>query len=147
MGKKGFTLMELMMVVVIIGLLAAIAIPLYNGYVTRTRRADAITALQSVALAEEKARAESGSYVSEATLIGTYGLKPATGNNYTVSQYYNIVITNVSASTFTAYASPIGDQASDAVAPAINQDQLCGTWNSTYSRVDEDTELWNSLKK
>ena len=47
-AQRGFTLIELMIVVAIIGILAAIAIPQYQDYVTRSRWASAVTAVGSV---------------------------------------------------------------------------------------------------
>ena len=41
--QKGFTLLEIMVTVAIVGILAAIAIPIYNNYITKTRIADALT--------------------------------------------------------------------------------------------------------
>lgn len=143
MGKRGFSLMEIMVVVAIVGIIAAIAIPSYTGYVKRTRRAEAVSALQAVALFEEKARAEEGSYVDEAALISNYGLKPASGGQYTPSEYYEINLASVNTTTFKATAVGIGSQAGD-VTLAINQDGTCGTWDG--ADVAPDPELWRTLR-
>ena len=60
--NKGFTLIELMIVITIIGVLAAIAMPAYQDYVTRSKRADAKGALLAVQLAQEKYRANNSLY-------------------------------------------------------------------------------------
>jgi type IV pilus assembly protein PilE len=146
MGKKGFSLMELMVVVVIVGVIAAVAIPSYLGYITRTRRADAVTALQTVALCEEKARAETGSYQPTATLIVSYGLTPSAGGFYTPSQYYRISVAGATATAFTAYANPINAQAGDFIL-AINQDGVGGTSTTVGGALVPDARLWSSLKK
>lgn len=49
--QKGFTLIELMIVVAIIGILAAIAIPQYQNYVTRSKWQGAVSALESTKVA------------------------------------------------------------------------------------------------
>jgi len=61
-SNRGITLIELLIVIVIIGILAAIAIPAYTNYMQRARRVDAKTALEHLRATQEMFRAERGFY-------------------------------------------------------------------------------------
>jgi type IV pilus assembly protein PilA len=72
-GQKGFTLIELMIVVAIIGILAAIAIPNFLTYQLKSRQAEAKTNLQAIKTSEIAFQAERGCYVG----IAVEALQPA----------------------------------------------------------------------
>lgn len=61
--QSGFTLIELMIVVVIVGILAAIAFPSYDAYVKRSYRAEGQAFLNDVAARQERYFAQTNSYV------------------------------------------------------------------------------------
>ncbi|RMA82385.1 type IV pilin protein [Umboniibacter marinipuniceus] len=67
---KGFTLIELMLVILIIGILAAIAMPQYDDYVTRTNRTAAQQYMLELASAEQQYLLDSRSYTSTIANLG-----------------------------------------------------------------------------
>lgn len=90
----GFTLLELLIAVAILGILASIAIPSYQSYIRKSRRADAIVALSRIQLAEEKWRANHTTYDSLANIgvastsdqaYYTLDVASATGTGYTAT--------------------------------------------------------------
>jgi type IV pilus assembly protein PilE len=101
-SKKGITLIELLIVVVIIGILATVAVPAYTNYMRRGRRADAKTALEQLRAAQEMRRAERGRYAITTDIVAlrtTWGAPPATVGDYNITMV-------ATSSTYTGTATP-----------------------------------------
>jgi type IV pilus assembly protein PilE len=105
-NNRGVTLLELLIVVAIIGILAAVAIPAYDGYVTRSRRSDAFTGLETARAAQEMYRAEYGFYSGALTSLAGCSSGMA-GSNYTIS------LTRADTTNYTATAQPKEKQTGD----------------------------------
>jgi len=106
--EKGFTLIELMIVVAIIGVLAAVAYPSYNSYVLESGRADAHTAILRIQLAQENWRVSHSSYSNDKDELGTA--------EYSDESFYKLEIdSSVSATDYkvTAKAQTGTSQAND----------------------------------
>jgi type IV pilus assembly protein PilE len=79
---RGFTLIELMIVVVIVSVLAAIAFPSFQGQIRKSRRADAVATLSQIQQAQERFRANCPCYahsITNATSPTCPGTCPGTG--------------------------------------------------------------------
>lgn len=123
-GSQGFTLMELMIVVAIVGILVAIAYPSYTEYNRKARRADGKAALIALQQAQAKFRGNCRYYAqtihaTDATNCGTT-VATVLLNFPTTSDggFYNIAITapgdlNSAGTSYTATADPTGGQAGD----------------------------------
>ncbi len=109
--QKGFTLIELMIVVVIVGILASIALPSYQEYVRRSHRGAAQSEMMDIANREQQFLLANRAYADKATLEGSgYALPSAVAARYD----YAIAVDNAATPpTFTITLTPKGSQASD----------------------------------
>lgn len=114
--QSGFTLIEVMIAVVIIGILASIAYPSYTQYVTRTYRDSAKACLSEYAHAMERRYSATLSYKVEKD-PQTPTLDCATASN--MDTRYTFDIKNLTSDKFTATATPIDTQAA--------REKDCGT--------------------
>lgn len=125
--QRGFTLIELMIVVAVIAILATVALGGYNKQVRKSRRAEAKQVLLDYSLREEKFRSNNATY-------GTTAAPPAGIGATGATSYYTVTLT-AGSNTGTGYiftAVPIGDQAKDS----------CGTLTLTMAAgvLDKDPD-------
>ena len=99
--RKGFSLVELMIVVAVIAILIGLALPSYTGYVRKANRGEAQQLLMNWANNQEIWRANDLDYASDTEIV------PPSHAKYTLS------LSNGSATTYTLTATALGDQLKD----------------------------------
>lgn len=122
-GTRGFTLVELMIVVAIVGIIFAIALPSYGRYVLRAHRADGQGMLLDIAAREERFLAQNNTYT---TIITAGGLN--LGAAISPEGYYNLGVApcagGVIANCYLITATATGSQATDAECATITYSSL-----------------------
>jgi type IV pilus assembly protein PilE len=126
-GQRGFTLIELMIVVLVIAVLAGIALSGYQKQIRKSRRAEARQVIADLALKQEKYRANNP----------TYGTVAQIGGAATTSYYTVALAGSATGTAYTFTATPVGDQAKDS----------CGvlTWAmsaGTVTKTPDPTNCW-----
>ena len=103
--QQGFTLIELMIVVAILGVILVVAIPAYRAQIRHSRRADAEQVLMDCVLHQERYRADNP----------TYGTAAQAGCQTTSSAFYTFAVSGNTATAFSATATAVvgSDQAKD----------------------------------
>lgn len=109
-GMPGFTLIELMIVVAIVAILAAVAYPSYNEHIIKTRRKAGASCLAEAAQFMERY------YTTQLTYVGA---DPALACETDIAGNYTIAAGALTATAYTLSATPVGAQAT--------KDTACGT--------------------
>lgn len=98
--QQGFTLIEMMIVVVIVGILASIALPSYQEHVRRSNRAEGQAFLLDVAARQERYSAQNNEYITSSTvaMLKKLGLRerPNLSEEYSETGKYKLSITTMS---------------------------------------------------
>jgi len=131
--QRGFTLIELMIVVAIVGILSAIAYPSYGEYMRKGHRASARAALLQAAHWQERASTATGLYAALPN-----NLKKVEGDRYDI-----VDTVAADGSTFTLTATPKGAQATDKCqAYTLTNTGLRGANGKTDGQLGYDKDCW-----
>ena len=146
LASKGFSLIELMIVIAVIALLAAIALPNYQGYLARTACEDAKGVLAGAANAMERYRAQNNTYVGAA--LGEYAQSPVDGN-----AQFNITLRNLDcaagahnqATSYCLVAEPVaGGRLAGRGTLTLTSTGLRGDTDGATAPGFETADVWNS---
>lgn len=113
--QRGVTLIELIVVMIIVGILASVAIPSYRAYVIRSNRADAKDALLTLATAQEKHYLQCNTYATDVANATDCAAGELNSPDVSKNGWYDLAVVAADATSFTisATAAAGGSQFSD----------------------------------
>lgn len=117
--QKGFTLLEMVVVVAVIGILLGIAIPSYQNYVIRSNRTEGQALLSDAAARQERYYSQNPG-VGYTKDVAKLGMSSANSPN----NLYNLTIATPTSTTYTLTATPINSQTRDKTCGKLTLNQL-----------------------
>lgn len=143
-AQRGFSLIELMIVVAIIAIISAFAYPSYDRYVIKTKRSVAQNALLQVADRQQQFFMDNKRFAADITNLGFPANPYVVDDNGTstvasdADAVYSLSLSNVTATTWTATATPLNSQ--------LSRDTYCGSLTITQtgakSKSGASDECW-----
>ncbi len=142
--QRGVTLIELVVVIMVIGILAAVAIPSYRNYVIRSQRADAKDALLALSTQLEKHYLQCNDYGDTLAVAPDCAAREVQGADSSENGWYDLAINAPDATGFTVTATAVAGENQE-------QDSECQSFSVTDRGVrtalddggaDNTTECW-----
>lgn len=128
---NGFSIIELLIVLIIIGILTAMLTPAYRSYVLKSNRGDAIKSLMALQIAQEKYRVNNTAY---GTLANVW-----TGSS-SIEGYYTMTVPSNTSTSYTLTATAAGTQTSDTSCTSFT---LTYATNTMTQSSASNTNCWS----
>lgn len=132
--RPGFTLVEVAAVCAAVGVLTAVALPSYQGYLLRAGRADAVDALTRVQLAQAQHHAAHGLYASELSALRGVPQPLSSQGRYVLA----LALTGAEGYRATAATRPGGRQATDTECAVLSVEVASG-----FTHSGPSARCWN----
>ena len=129
----GFTLIELMIVIAIVAILAAIALPIYSDYITRSKLSEAYNALSAYRVSQEQYFQDNRSYVTTAGLCGAA---------IPTLKYFTLTCPAPSSTTYTAQAQGLAGTPVAQFTFTINNQNVRATTNTPTGWGPNQASCW-----
>ncbi len=127
--RKGFTMIELIVVVVIIGILATVSIPMYTDYVRRSKAAEVPFNLKTISQMQIAMKEDTGEFAAEIVT-----LKWMTQNGTVIGKFYEFGTSGVESCDSGTYDNPVPIALAEAW--AIQPEESLPEWRSACMGLD-----------
>ncbi|OBP14246.1 hypothetical protein A5320_15155 [Rheinheimera sp. SA_1] len=137
--QRGFSLMELMVAVTIIGIIVAVALPSYNSHMLNTRRTTATSCVVEMAQFMERVYTTNMDYSEDNAGVATE--LPASSCRNDLESFYTLSLV-ATAQTFTLTATPINAQAKDTSCGILTLNQAGARTAAGSGTAEKVRECW-----